>query len=243
MFLLYILYFILGLIGLFIFSWLFIIALGYTIYFLFGKKEIYRNPFIEFIQTFTLKYYFFTFRVKYKVIDRNIIPDSDFIVVGNHISNYDPFLLMVALSKTRIAGISKKEISEVPLLGLWMKILRVLPLDRTDNRGAAKVMIKAIKQAKEGQPMFVFPEGGRNKTDQPLLDFKPGAFKLVEKSKKDMYFVCFKGFNNHKTFKLKRVACTIKFSGPITYEQYKDLTTAELAELAHQKIAEELKKL
>ena len=41
---------------------------------------------------------------------------------------------------------------------------------------------KAIKHIEDGISIYVCPEGTRNKTDEPLLDFHAGTFKIAERT-------------------------------------------------------------
>ena len=71
---------------------------------------------------------------------------------------------------------------KVPLLNIWMKRLYCLFLDRTDMKKGLKTILTGIDQIKAGISMCIFPEGTRNKTDDLMLPFKEGSFKIAEKS-------------------------------------------------------------
>ena len=72
---------------------------------------------------------------------------------------------------------------KVPLLGVWMKRLYCLSIDRENNREALKTILKGIEQLKTGISMYIFPEGTRCKEPEgTLLKFKEGSMKLAEKS-------------------------------------------------------------
>jgi 1-acyl-sn-glycerol-3-phosphate acyltransferase len=54
-------------------------------------------------------------------------------------------------------------------------------VDRGGSTEAAKKMLwEASQRLKNGEIMAIFPEGTRNKTSQPLLPFKKGAFILAK---------------------------------------------------------------
>ncbi len=178
-----------------------------------------------------------SFRLKYKVINKHLIPNTDAVMFGNHISALDPVVLVYELNHTHVSGLAKKAIFDFPVFKHYITARRVIPMDRTNNRKDAEAMIQAIKQAKEGQLMFVFPEGTRSR-DGNLLEFRAGAFRLATKSKKDIYVFKFDKMNEHKYYHLWRKKCTLKFFPVIKYEDYKDLTTMELSDMVRKIIVE-----
>ena len=71
---------------------------------------------------------------------------------------------------------------KVPLLSLWMKRLHCLFLNREDVKEGLKTILAGIENIKNGISMCIFPEGTRNTTDELLLPFKEGSFKMAEKT-------------------------------------------------------------
>lgn len=169
-------------------------------------------------------------RFKYKVINKEYVPEKNVVMFGNHISAFDPVVLCYEFRHTAISGMAKKSLFNIPFFNKWLKKRRVVAMERTNNRKDAEAMIQAIRQAKEGQPMFVFPEGTRSRTGD-LIEFRPGAFKLATKSKQDMVIFKFTGMNEHKWYHLWRKTCTLEFFPPIKYEEYKDMTTQEISDM------------
>ena len=71
----------------------------------------------------------------------------------------------------------------IPLLGIWMKHLHCLFLDRKDIKQGLKTILTAIEKAKSGISICIFPEGTRNKGEaKELLPFHEGSFKVAEKA-------------------------------------------------------------
>ena len=77
--------------------------------------------------------------------------------------------------------ISKDGVNKVPILGIWMRRLYCLFLDRKDLKQGLKVILTAIDQVKSGISICIFPEGTRTPGDD-MLEFKEGSFKIAEKS-------------------------------------------------------------
>ncbi len=169
-------------------------------------------------------------RYKYKVINKQYVPNENVVMFGNHLGWVDPVILCYEFRHTTISGLAKKSLFTIPVFGRWLTKRRAIPMDRVNARKDAEAMIKAIRQAKEGQPMFVFPEGTRSKEGE-LLPFRPGAFRLATKSKQTIVVFKFTGTNKHKWYHLRRKTCTLEFFPPIPYEDYKELGTQELSDL------------
>ncbi len=110
----------------------------------------------------------------------NIPSDTAVVMIGNHQSYLDIPVLMGYVNKP-IAFISKSEILKVPVLSKAMKLMQCTFLVRTDMRQSVKAMAEAVETIKKGYSMVIFPEGTRSKGG-PVVDFKPGSFKLAYKS-------------------------------------------------------------
>ena len=95
-------------------------------------------------------------------------------------------------------------------------------LDRTDNRQALKVILRAIELMKEGHSMFVFPEGTRSKTEGEFLPFHAGSFKIATKPKAPIVPVTIVGMGDvlEDHFpKIKAARVVIEFGAPIETAQ------------------------
>ncbi len=114
--------------------------------------------------------------------EENVPKDTAVLYVGNHRSYFD--IIMTYVRVPRPTGyVSKKEMNYIPLLGIWMKHLHCLFLDRKDIKQGLKIILEAIEKAKSGISICIFPEGTRNKGEaKELLPFHEGSFKVAEKA-------------------------------------------------------------
>lgn len=113
--------------------------------------------------------------------EENVPTDEPVLYIGNHRSFFD--IVITYARCPRLTGyISKLSMKKVPLLSIWMTRLHCLFLDREDIREGLKTILAGIDNIKNGISMCIFPEGTRNKTDELLLPFKEGSFKMAEKS-------------------------------------------------------------
>lgn len=113
--------------------------------------------------------------------EENVPTDQPVLYIGNHKSLFD-ILVTYTRCPRRTGYVSKDVMGKVPSLNLWMKRLYCLFLNRTDIKQGLKTILAGIENIKNGISMCIFPEGTRNKTNDLLLPFKEGSFKMAEKS-------------------------------------------------------------
>ncbi|MEN9569560.1 MAG: hypothetical protein RL172_791 [Bacteroidota bacterium] len=109
---------------------------------------------------------------------------ENYVVVFNHNA-----LLDVPLSAPYVPGanktIAKASFAKVPLFGLFYSRGSVL-VNRKSEASRRKSYEEMIKVLKQGMHMCLYPEGTRNRSNQPLKPFYDGAFKLAVEAKKDI---------------------------------------------------------
>ena len=107
---------------------------------------------------------------------QNFKKGESYIVTCNHNS-----LLDVPLSSPFIVGanktIAKSSFAKVPLFGFFYMKGAVL-VNRKDDRSRRESYEKMKNVLKANMHMCVYPEGTRNRTDEPLKKFHDGAFRL-----------------------------------------------------------------
>ncbi len=96
------------------------------------------------------------------------------IVVANHASYLDGLVFTAALP-ARFGFVIKREMSAVPLAGLFLRRIGSEFVERFDrNRGAADAR-RVLRNAANGHSLVFFPEGTFTRTPG-LLKFHTGAF-------------------------------------------------------------------
>ncbi|MBE5934831.1 MAG: 1-acyl-sn-glycerol-3-phosphate acyltransferase [Lachnospiraceae bacterium] len=139
---------------------------------------------IELSQMYVRRYFKFllaTCNIKVVATGMENVPkDEAVLFVANHRGFFD-IISTYATIPVRVGFVAKKEIKKVPSLGVWMKYLKCLFLDRKDKRASMKTILDAIENVKSGQSMFIMPEGTRSKTPD-MLPFKKGSFKIADKA-------------------------------------------------------------
>ena len=160
--------------------------------------------------------------VKRTVIgEENVPKDTAVLYVGNHRSIFDIVLTYPRVPRPT-GFIAKKEILKVPLLNIWMIYLDCLFLDRSDLRKGLEMILEAIEKVKNGISIFIYPEGTRNKTDQPLGEFHKGSFKIAQKTGCPIVSVVLTHTDNvlekHFPF-IKSAKVTIEYCKPIVMSE------------------------
>jgi 1-acyl-sn-glycerol-3-phosphate acyltransferase len=104
------------------------------------------------------------------------IGSRGYVVVANHESTADPFLLSFLPWDMR--WVAKEELFRLPVIGWMMRCSGDIPLRRGDRASVTKMMEEAKDALLHGQSIMMFPEGTRSPTGE-LGAFKDGAFKLA----------------------------------------------------------------
>jgi 1-acyl-sn-glycerol-3-phosphate acyltransferase len=107
----------------------------------------------------------------------NIRPNTSYIVLTNHQSAFDIFLIYGWLGLD-IKWVMKKELRRVPGIGFASEKVGHIFLDRSNSRAALESLNLAKQKLINGSSVVIFPEGTRSKTGNPGV-FKRGAFKLA----------------------------------------------------------------
>lgn len=164
-------------------------------------------------------------RVKY-IGREQFAKNENYIIVCNHKSMMD-----VPVTSPGIPGanktIAKIEMSRIPLFGIIYKRGSIL-LDRK-NESSRKESYNQMKWVLEtGMHMCIYPEGTRNKTDQPLKSFHDGAFRLAKETGKKIIPAVLTGTQDilpaNKGFYFWPGKITMKFLDPINPDSFENHT-------------------
>lgn len=98
------------------------------------------------------------------------------VVVSNHLSQTDPFLISHLPWEMKWLG--KSSLFVVPIIGWSMYLSGDIAVKRGNSRSAKKAMARCRHYLDGGTPVIIFPEGTRSR-DGELGPFKDGAFQLA----------------------------------------------------------------
>lgn len=183
-----------------------------------------------------------------KETNRPKIPDGPFIIIANHSSYLDIFLMYSIFPQNRFLFLGKAEILKYPLIRTYFKKFNI-PVFRSSPIKAAKSLITASKAVKKGWSLVIFPEGGIPHSNPPAMNsFKDGAFQLAKSVKVPIVPLTFT--NNYRLFSDPSFmfgtaypgVSQVTFHDIITSEEIQALSQEELKDKCFEIINEPLKK-
>ena len=107
----------------------------------------------------------------------NIAKTQSYVIVSNHQSQYDIFVLYGWLG-IDFKWVMKIELRKVPVLGIACEKIGHIFIDRSNTEAALRSLNNAKSKIVDGTSVIFFPEGTRSK-DGNLGRFKKGAFKMA----------------------------------------------------------------
>ena len=109
--------------------------------------------------------------------------DSLYLLVGNHISGYDPLITLKALRKEKLIFVSKPENWNIPIAGRLVIRCCFRSIDRENARNALLTIQDCARLLNQkAGPVVIYPEGTRSKTGE-LLPFHNGVFKIAQEAR------------------------------------------------------------
>ena len=104
-------------------------------------------------------------------------PQQTYVFISNHRSYLDTATLFVYTGR-RLGLLAKKELLNVPLLGVGMGFVNVMAIDRSNSERARATVEAATARIRSGRSFGVFAEGTRARPGE-FLPFKKGAFYMA----------------------------------------------------------------
>lgn len=158
-------------------------------------------------------------------------PNGPVIVAANHVSNWDPIIVGIALSRP-VHFMAKVELFNNRILGKLLTALHAFPV----RRGAAdrRAIREALDLLEEGKVIGIFPEGARKKV-KPNAQVQAGVALLALKSGAQVVPMACMG--TEKDFPLGWFEpLVVKMGDPISLDKYRDkkISSALLEEISIQ---------
>ena len=165
------------------------------------------------------------------------------IIVCNHGTNLDMFLGAYCLP-LNVKPLAKVELKKMPLLGFLFSTVCVL-VDRKSKESREKSSRQLLKEIKNKNSIFIYPEGTRNKGTEPVNKFFDGAFRFAIEGKFPVLAMCTinaRAIVPSDSYTIRPGTVKIKFLPPY---QTVNLTTEEIDTLkdrVHKDMYETIKK-
>jgi len=182
--------------------------------------------------------------VKIHLTGEDKIPeDKRVMLVCNHIHDFDPAVIISCLPKLELGFIAKREVyTELPFVAKMMTKLNCLPINRENNREAAKTILKAVEYIKTDKASIgIFPEGYTSK-DGELQPLRNGCFKIATRAKCPIV-VCTLVNSNIIVKNMFRRKCNVYLDvlEVISEEEILTLTTEQIGDRIHKEMFENIK--
>ena len=166
--------------------------------------------------------------------------EGSYVMFPNHQGKYDGIGLIGAHEKPCTVVIDAKR-SRFPIVDEFITMIGGFRLDRTSMRSQFEGMSEIVDEIKAGRRFIVFPEGVYHRNHNNVLAFRPGAFKSAIRAKCPIVPVAL--VDSYKVFEInsiKPVQTQVHFLKPITYEEYKDMTSQQIADKVKEAIVEKI---
>lgn len=159
------------------------------------------------------------------------LPKEPYVLISNHRSNFDQMAAIKAL-KGMLICVSKPENMDFPIAGPFIHHAGFLPINRENMVEGVKTIAQASSYLSKGYcNIGISPEGTRNKGSEPLLPFHPGSFRVAMDVKAPIVICCIKNSDQVKArAPWRSTDIFLDMLEVFTYEKYRNLTPAEVAE-------------
>lgn len=201
-----------------------------------------RHGFFRFITAITVGGVLSIARVRTHVSGEKL-PECRFLLVSNHISNFDPMICMVKFRKKEIAFVSKPENFKIPVAGPFIHMSSFLPIDRENPRNAMRTINAAAKLITDDcASVGVYPEGTRSKTGE-LLEFHNGVMRIAQKAHAPIVVATIKNSEKiARNFPLRHTDVYLNIAKIIAPEEYDGMRYNELGDMIRNIMIDSLKK-
>lgn len=173
----------------------------------------------------------------------NLPKEQGFMLYPNHQGLYDTLAIADAFPYP-FSVVAKKEVENVPFIKQMLACMQGYCIDRDDIRQSMTVISQVAKDVQQKKKNFIiFAEGTRSRQGNKIGSFKGGSFKCATKAKCPIVPVAlinsFLPFDSDST---KKVNVQVHYLPPITYEEYKEMKTTEIAARVEEEIRNTIKK-
>lgn len=219
----------------------FFLALWFSTIFLPKKDPIEKTMNVYGLIRFVCDWITSLLRVKIDFRGMEKFPSEPFVLVSNHISNFDPVVVLAKVKGRKIAFVSKPSNFKIPVAGAYTHQAGFLAIDRQNAMKAMRTIKRASELVvSEQMIMGIYPEGTRSKSGE-LLEFKEGAFLLAKRAKAPIVVIATKGTNQIAKNKiLKRSKVELDVIEVIDKETVQELKLNELSAHVRNSIANAL---
>jgi 1-acyl-sn-glycerol-3-phosphate acyltransferase len=226
--------------GVFVFFVFVLTAFPYAVFLTYCMPRKANNLFLDYCK-FWSKLWVWSVGSSYKLTNYHYYDEKqNYVIISNHASTLDMFTGAIS-AKRNLKALAKIELKRIPMLGKMFAMVSVF-IDRKspESREAGRRICTQTLQ--NGYSILLFPEGSRNRSNEPLKPFYDGAFRMAIDAQKPILAYCVIGVRSMMSmdaFLLKPGRMEFIFLPPYSTE---GLTLKDLDALK-QKVFEDMKKV
>jgi 1-acyl-sn-glycerol-3-phosphate acyltransferase len=161
------------------------------------------------------------------------LKEGQYIYIANHTSYLDVLVaLHILKNRSNLYFPGRADLGKIPVFGFFYKQVAV-SVDRDSLMDRVNNLQKLDEKLKAGSSLFIFPEATFNSSENLLLTFKKGAFKLSFDNKIDILPLVFfdgkKRMNDNYKFSLTPGKFRVRILEPfntLAYNSHDELRTA-----------------
>lgn len=162
--------------------------------------------------------------------------DGGYMMFPNHQGKYDALGIMYAHEEPCSVVIDDAK-SHGILVKQFIDLIQGKRLVKDDLRQSVALIKELAEETRTGRRFIIFPEGGYYKNHNAVGEFKPGCFKSAVRAKVPIVPVAL--IDSYRAFEewtLKPVVTQVHFLKAIPYDEYKNMSTAEIANVVRDRI-------
>lgn len=180
-------------------------------------------------------------RIRTEYTGQEYLPkEGGYVMYPNHQGKYDSLGIMYAHPRP-CTIVMDDERSRLPIVSPFIDLIKGKRLNKRDMKSQLKTILQVAEEVRCGRRYIVFPEGGYDHNKNDVQDFMPGSFKCATRAKAPIVPVAL--IDSYKPFginSLRKVRTQVHFLKPLFYEEYREMTTPQIAELVKRRIGEEV---
>ena len=171
----------------------------------------------------------------------NLPKTGGYMMYPNHQGKYD-VLGIINTHKEPCSFVMDMNKSHTMLVREFCDLVQGKRLEKENPRQGITVINQVAKEVSSGRKYILFPEGGyRFNNRNKLYNFKAGSFKAATMAKCPIVPVAFiNAFKPFDTNSIEPVTVQIHYLEPISYEEYKDMKTTEIAQEVKKRIEQKI---
>lgn len=171
----------------------------------------------------------------------NLPEEGGYIMYPNHQGKYDALGIMYAHDKPCCMVMDAKR-SRMPLVTEFLDLVGGKRMNLNDARQSIVLFREMAEEIKnQARKFIIFPEGGYDNNGNTVFDFKPGAFKAAMMAKVPIVPVALvDSYKVFQGFSLRKVTTQVHFLKPLYYDDYKEMSTKEIAAEVRTQIEEKI---